>query len=257
MIKVVIIGSGNVAQHLIAALSKAHDSGSEIELLQVYTRQPESLNPIVDFDKVTSHLNELAEADLYIIAISDDAIADFSSSLPFKNRLVVHTSGSLPLEALNGNNRKAVFYPLQTFSKTREVDFSNVPIALESENATDFQLLEKVAKTISEHVYAINSIQRKALHVSAVFVNNFSNHLYAIANEICNEHQISFELLKPLIMETAEKVMTLTPREAQTGPARRNDHNTIDSHLALLTNDNQKAIYNLLTHSIQIHEEKL
>ena len=257
MIRVVIIGSGNVAQHLIAAFSKAHDSGSEVELVQVYARQPESLNSLVDFDTITSDLHELAEADLYIVAISDDAIAEFSSSLPFKNRLVVHTSGSLPLEALNDNNRKGVFYPLQTFSKTREVDFRSIPIALESQNPTDFQLLEKVARKISEHVHAINSIQRKALHVSAVFVNNFSNHLYDIANDVCDEHQVSFEILKPLIMETAEKVMTLTPKEAQTGPAKRRDNNTIESHLALLTDENQKAIYNLLTHSIQIHEEKL
>ena len=257
MIKVTIIGSGNLAQHLIAALSKAHDSGSEIQLTQVYSRQPETLNLLVDHHSIISDINQLADSDLYIIAISDDAIADVSAALPFRNRLVVHTSGSVPLKALKDNNRKGVFYPLQTFSKIREVDFSNIPIALESQNATDFQLLEKVARTISNNVQAINSSQRKALHVSAVFVNNFANHLYAIANDICREHKVSFEILKPLIKETAEKVMSLSPDEAQTGPAKRNDKKTIASHLALLTDENQKAIYKLLTHSIQSHEEKL
>ncbi len=134
------------------------------------------------------------------------------------------------------------------------MDFSSVPVCLESHNATDFQLLEKVARSISNHVHAINSDQRKALHVSAVFVSNFTNHLYKIANDICSENQVPFDILKPLIKETSEKVMTLSPDEAQTGPAKRRDSKTIETHLALLTDENQKAIYKLLTQSIQSHE---
>ncbi|MFV5687957.1 Rossmann-like and DUF2520 domain-containing protein [Flavobacterium sp. ZT3R25] len=257
MIKVIIIGSGNVAQHLIAAFQDSQNLGSEIELVQVFSRQTTNVSNILDYDKITDDWNALVEADLYIIAVSDDAIADVSSQLPFKNRLVVHTSGSVSLNALDDNNRKGVFYPLQTFSKNKVVDFKTIPICLESENATDFQLLDKVAKAISEKVFAINSEQRKALHVAAVFVNNFVNHLYEIGSEICQEHQVPFEILKPLIAETAEKIMVLSPEEAQTGPAKRNDTATIEAHEAFLSNENYLTIYKTLTQSIQHNGKKL
>ncbi|MET0760402.1 MAG: Rossmann-like and DUF2520 domain-containing protein [Flavobacterium sp.] len=257
MIKVSIIGSGNVAQHLIAAFQNTQNLGTEIELIQVFSRQKESVAHLLDFDKITNDFNDLAEADLYIIAVSDDAIAEVSSQLPFKNRLVVHTSGSVALDNLDDNNRKGVFYPLQTFTKNKAVDFRIIPICLESENATDFQLLEKVAKVISDSAFAINTEQRKALHIAAVFVNNFVNHLYQIGNDICTENQVPFDILKPLIQETADKVMTLSPIEAQTGPAKRNDNETINAHLSFLSDDNQKNIYKILTQSIQNNGEKL
>ena len=257
MVKVVIIGSGNVAQHLIAAFQNAQNSGTEIELIQVYSRQTASVSHLLDLDQITNDLTALAEADLYIIAVSDDAIGAISSQLPFKNRLVVHTSGSVPLNVLNEDNRKGVFYPLQTFTKNKAVDFKTIPICLESENATDYQLLDKVAKSISEKVFAINSEQRKALHVAAVFVNNFTNHLYQIGQEICEENQVPFEILKPLIAETANKIMVLSPEEAQTGPAKRNDSITIEAHEAFLSNENHLKIYKTLTQSIQENGKKL
>jgi predicted short-subunit dehydrogenase-like oxidoreductase (DUF2520 family) len=257
MTKVIIIGSGNVAQHLIAAFQNSQNMGTEIELIQVFSRQKESISHLLDLNKITDDLESLEEADLYIIAVSDDAIANVSSQLPFKNRLVVHTSGSISLNALDDDNRKGVFYPLQTFTKNKEVDFKTIPICLESENATDFQLLEKVAKMISDKVFAINSEQRKALHVAAVFVNNFTNHLYQIGSEICQENQVPFEILKPLIAETAQKIMVLSPEEAQTGPAKRNDSATIEAHEAFLSNENHLKIYKTLTQSIQHNGKKL
>ena len=257
MVKVVIIGSGNVAQHLIAAIQKAKILGTEIELVQVYSRQTSSVSHLLDLEQITNDLEALAEADLYIISVSDDAIGAISSQLPFKNRLVVHTSGSVPLNDLDEDNRKGVFYPLQTFTKNKPVDFKTIPICLESENATDFQLLDKVAKSISDKVYAINSDQRKALHVAAVFVNNFTNHLYHIGQEICQEHQVPFEILKPLIAETANKTMVLSPEEAQTGPAKRNDTVTIAAHEAFLSQANHLNIYKILTQSIQENGKKL
>lgn len=257
MVKVVIIGSGNVAQHLISAFQNSQKTGIEIELVQVYSRQKASVSHLLDLKQITNDLDALAEADLYIIAVSDDAIASVSSQLPFKNRLVVHTSGSVPLQALNEDNRKGVFYPLQTFTKNKAVDFKTIPICLESENGTDYQLLDKVAKSISEKVFAINSQQRKALHVAAVFVNNFTNHLYQIGQEICRENQVPFEILKPLITETANKIMVLSPEEAQTGPAKRHDTATIKAHEAFLSNENQLTIYKTLTQSIQGNGEKL
>jgi predicted short-subunit dehydrogenase-like oxidoreductase (DUF2520 family) len=257
MTKVIIIGSGNVAQHLIVAFQNSQNMGTEIDLIQVFSRQKESISNLLDLDKITDDLATLEEADLYIIAVSDDAIADVSSQLPFKNRLVVHTSGSISLDALDNDNRKGVFYPLQTFTKNKDVDFKTIPICLESENATDFQLLEKVAKMISDKVFAINSEQRKALHVAAVFVNNFTNHLYQIGSEICQENQVPFEILKPLIAETAQKIMVLSPEEAQTGPAKRNDSSTIEAHEAFLSDENHLKIYKTLTQSIQHNGKKL
>jgi predicted short-subunit dehydrogenase-like oxidoreductase (DUF2520 family) len=253
MIKVVLIGSGNVAQHLIKAFAKSN----EIDIVQVFSRKKETLAQLVDSDKITNNFHTLAEADLYIIAVSDDAIAAVSSQLPFENRLVVHTSGSVSIDALDKKNRNGIFYPLQTFSKKAEVDFSQIPVCLESENESDFEFLTTVAQIISDKVYKINSEQRKALHVAAVFVNNFANHLYQIGNQICLENNVPFEILKPLIQETANKVMKLSPKEAQTGPAIRNDQQTIASHLDFLWDENQKNIYKTLTQSIQNNGKKL
>lgn len=257
MIKVSIIGSGNVAQHLIVALQNSIVNGAEIKLVQVFTRQKSTLLHLLDFNKITDDWSTLAEADLYIIAVSDDAISNVSEQIPYKNKLVVHTSGGVPLEALAPNNRKGVFYPLQTFSKNKAVNFKTIPICIESQNASDFQLLQKIAQAISNSVIAINSEQRKALHVAAVFVSNFSNHMYKIGNDICIENNLPFEILSPLIQETAEKIMQLSPIDAQTGPAIRNDKETINAHLTFLSDENQKNIYTILTQSIQTNGKKL
>jgi len=257
MIKVSIIGSGNVAQHLITTFQNPEKLGTEIELAQVFSRKKEALSYLLRPEQIINDYNDLQEADLYIIAVSDDAIESVSNQLPFKNRLVVHTSGTMPLTALHDDNRKGVFYPLQTFTKEKAVDFRTIPICLEAENPTDYQVLDRIAKSISDKVHAINSEQRKALHVAAVFVNNFTNHLYSIANDICLENKIPFDILKPLMQETVEKVLTLSPDEAQTGPAIRNDQKTIAAHEAFLTNENQLTIYKTLTQSIQDNGKKL
>ncbi|HLA55124.1 MAG TPA: Rossmann-like and DUF2520 domain-containing protein [Flavobacterium sp.] len=253
MIKVSIIGSGNVAQHLMKAFAK---SGA-VDLLQVFSRKPETISDLISADKIIDDFNALSQADLYIIAVTDSAIAAVSQQLPFTGRLVVHTSGSLSADALDSKNRRGVFYPLQTFTKNKDVDFKMIPICLETENKSDYEVLEHVAKTISGNVFPIDSTQRKALHVAAVFVNNFTNHLYKIANDICTENNVPFDILKPLIAETADKVMVLSPKEAQTGPAKRNDTNTIDAHLAFLSNGNLQPIYKILTQSIIDDGKKL
>jgi predicted short-subunit dehydrogenase-like oxidoreductase (DUF2520 family) len=253
MIKVSIIGSGNVAQHLI----QAFQLNSQIELVQVLARDLKKVAHLLDSNRITSNYNQLQEADLYIIAVSDVAIAEVSSALPFKNRLIAHTSGTVALDSLNSNNRPAVFYPLQTFSKDKPIDFKSVPICLEAENETDVQILKQLAHFISNAVYEINSEQRKALHVAAVFVNNFVNHLYQMGNDICDANAIPFEILKPLIQETANKIVTLSPKNAQTGPAKRNDLKTIAAHEEFLKDENQAAIYKLLTQSLQNNGKKL
>jgi len=247
MIKVVILGSGNVAQHLIKVFLQTE----EVSLVQVFARQPNQLTHLLPTAKIVSDYQKIIEADVYIISVSDNAIAEVSFQLPFENRLVVHTSGSSDLSVLNNKNRKGVFYPLQTFTKGKKVDFTPIPICLEAENEQDYQLLEQLGKSISKKVFNINSEQRKSLHVAAVFVCNFVNHLYQIGNEICEANQIPFEVLHPLIKETAQKILELTPKEAQTGPALRNDTQTIEKHLDFLSNENYKTIYQLLTQSIQ------
>lgn len=253
MIKVSIIGSGNLAQQLI----QAFQSNSSIELVQVVARNPKTVAHLFDSNRIISDYTQLQEADLYIISVSDDAIAEVSAALPFENRLVAHTSGSVSIDSLNPKNHRAVFYPLQSFSKDKAVNFKTIPLCLETENEKDAPNLNLIANAISDAVYDINSEQRKALHVAAVFVNNFVNHLYQIGNEICDANAIPFSILKPLIQETANKIATLSPKAAQTGPAKRNDISTIAAHQQFLTDENQAAIYNLLTQSIQDNGKKL
>jgi predicted short-subunit dehydrogenase-like oxidoreductase (DUF2520 family) len=201
MISVVIIGNGNVGSHLYKAFLNANG----IMVAQINSR----------------NLENVPTADVTIIAVADDVIAEISSKL--KNSFIVHTSGSVSIDSLENKNSKGVFYMLQTFSKNKEVNFSEVPFCLEAENNEKYLLLEKLAKSIGNKVYQVDSKQRKALHVAAVFVNNFTNHMYKMGNDICIEHQVPFEILQPLIEETAVKVKTLVPKKAQTGPAIRND----------------------------------
>lgn len=253
MTKVVLIGAGNVAQHLILAFQKSN----QIELVQVVARDVTKLSHLLDSSLLTSTFSEIKKADVYIISISDNAIQDVSSQIPFGNQLVVHTSGSVAMNDLNDKNRKGVFYPLQTFSKTKAVNFKEIPICIEAENEADFKTLETLAKSCSNVVYSVSSEQRKALHVAAVFVSNFVNHMYAIGKEICQENQLDFDILKPLITETANKVQLLSPEAAQTGPAKRNDTETINAHLTFLKDNNQKEIYKLLTKSIIDNGKKL
>lgn len=249
MIKVILLGSGNVATHLFQAFSKV----SEVEVVQIFSRTISK-----DFSESiqTSDFSQFLEADVYIICVSDNAISSVSNQLQFENRLVVHTSGSTDFDVLDAKNKRGVFYPLQTFSKNKPVDFTAIPICLETENPSDYKILEKLGNSISNFVTKIDGKQRKALHVSAVFVCNFTNHLYQIGNEICKENNIPFHILQPLIEETAQKIKSLTPQEAQTGPAVRNDSKTIEKHIDFLTDSTQKEIYKILTKSIQ-NVEKL
>jgi predicted short-subunit dehydrogenase-like oxidoreductase (DUF2520 family) len=247
MIKVVLFGSGNVAQHLIIAFQQS----GKVDVIQVVVRDKNKADLSIASNRITDNWQEIAQADIYLFAVSDGAISELSHKLPFNNALVAHTSGSVALNALDSKNRRAVFYPLQTFSKSRAVDYSHVPVCIEWENTNDQQLLTDLASCISTNCYTINSVQRKALHVAAVMVNNFVNHLYHIGEEICEEHQVPFAILEPLIAETAEKIKHLSPRLGQTGPAIRHDQKTIQAHLDLLTQPNHKAVYKLLTDSIQ------
>jgi predicted short-subunit dehydrogenase-like oxidoreductase (DUF2520 family) len=247
MIKVVILGSGNVASHLI----KVMEANAAIDLVQVYARSKKSLENIIDSNKVTTSFTALKEADVYVISVSDKAIEDVSNQIPFSHKLVVHTSGTMGFDVINPKNKRGVFYPLQTFSKSKEVDMKSVPFCLETENKDDYKTVENLAKSLSNSVYTINGEQRKSLHISAVFVSNFANHMYQIGNALCEENNVPFAILQPLIEETANKIKTLTPTEAQTGPAIRNDEPTIQKHLEALEKPIYKELYQKITLSIQ------
>ena len=247
MIKVIILGSGNVASHLI----KAMEANDAIDLVQVYARSKKSLENVIDSNKITTSFTTLKEADVYIISVSDKAIEEVSNQIPFSDKLVVHTSGTMDFNVLNPKNKRGVFYPLQTFSKNKGIKMEEVPFCLETENIEDYNLIEKLAKSLSNSVYKITGEQRKSLHISAVFVSNFANHMYQIGNALCEENNVPFAILQPLIEETANKIKTLAPIDAQTGPAIRNDEPTIEKHLEALTNPIYKELYRQLTLSIQ------
>nr|WP_321237539.1 DUF2520 domain-containing protein [uncultured Psychroserpens sp.] len=247
MISVVILGAGNVATHLY----KAFSSSDNVTVAQWYNRNISAIAAYKNEVRITDDVSQLTEADVYIIAVSDDAVAELSEKLPFENRFVVHTSGSVSAYDIDKKNRRGVFYPLQTFSKSTDIDFLQVPICLETLMRKDYALLKSLAVSITNITKRINSDQRAALHLAAVFVNNFTNQLYRVAHEITESQGAEFDLLKPLILETALKVQEHSPYKAQTGPAKRNDKKTIKKHLKLLDNEHHKDIYKLLTASIK------
>ncbi|WP_264558016.1 Rossmann-like and DUF2520 domain-containing protein [Flavobacterium sp. N1718] len=247
MISVTIIGSGNVGTHLAKALSMAPD----VTLKQLYSRRPDGFSSEFTKAEIIHDLHQLEEADVYLLAVSDDAVKDVSQQLPFSGRLVAHTSGTLPLETIDRKNRRGVWYPLQTFSRAKAIDFQTIPICIETEQPSDAEILTNVARALSQHVYTLKAEQRQALHVAAVFACNFTNHLYAQAARICDDHQLDFDMLKPLIRETADKVMTMAPIDAQTGPAKRHDDVTLAAHRRFLGNGPATELYDILTQSIQ------
>jgi predicted short-subunit dehydrogenase-like oxidoreductase (DUF2520 family) len=247
MISVILLGGGNVATHLYHAFSKAKN----VTVKQWYNRDLKRIESYKNHVAITNDLSSLVEADIYILAISDDAIKQVSSQLAFKNRFIVHTSGSVGIHDLHKKNRRGVFYPLQTFSKDSEMDFKNVPICIETLEKKDLSLLKKVSEALHSPYYKVNSDQRQILHLAAVYVNNFTNQLYRIAHEISDAKGVNFDVLKPLILETANKVQHMSPYLAQTGPAKRNDKKTIEKHLNLLENASHKSIYEALTDSIK------
>ena len=246
MISVVLIGFGTIGKHLFTAFSDAKNAN----VVQVYNRTKSALSSIKSSVAATTNLSDLAKADVYIIATTDDAITTVSKQLTLKNKLIVHTSGSVGINQLSNTNRKGSFYPLQTFSPDKKIDFKSVPICIEAENKTDFNLLHQLAKEISDNVQEISSEQRKALHLSAVFVNNFTNHLLYIGNEICKENNVPFSILSPLIKETINKLDSLQPFDAQTGPAKRGDTKTLERHLEQLQQETFKKIYSTISTSI-------
>jgi len=250
--KIVLIGAGNVASHLGMVLL---DAGCTI--LQVWSHSRETAAKLAENlgSSICDSLSELdQDADLYIISIPDHAIDKVLDQIKLKSeQLLVHTSGSLPMSVLKNKTANfGVFYPLQTFSKERSLDFTNIPLLLEASSVKNLYRLFDLAVKLSGSVISIDSDQRKRMHLAAVFASNFPNFLYTIAEEILADNKIEFDLLKPLILETAAKIITASPDDVQTGPAIRDDKKTIAEHMHMLQNYPEYGeIYELLSKLIR------
>ena len=248
--RITLIGSGNVATHLGAALVNAGH-----RIVQVWSRNLQNAallayhlkaEPIDDLSEISQQI------DLIIIAVKDDAVETVASFITLKNVLVAHTCGSVGLQTLEKYfDTCGVFYPLKTFSKMRELDFRSVPLCIESTDKNSTKTLFDLGQTISNKVTYIDSAQRKTLHLAAVFACNFPNFLYAVAAELLSKQQMDFSLIKPLILETASKVQSFLPQEVQTGPAKRRDMQTMAAHLELLHQQPEwQQLYTLLSQGI-------
>lgn len=244
--KIAILGSGNVAYHLAKMFKEKN-----IPISQIFGRNEKDLQEISEQFEIPFSTTELADAELYFIAVNDDAVAAISKNIKNQNSLVAHTSGSLPKEILEGNYRKASFYPLQTFSKSKMLQYSEIPFFVEAENEEDSQILENLALKISEKVMKSDYEKRKYIHLTAVFACNFVNHLFARAKEISNSQHIPFHYFLPLIKETTSKIEKIEPKLAQTGPAIRNDEKILQLHEALITEEEHLKIYKVMNESIK------
>jgi len=248
--EVVILGSGNVATHLAYALKKA-----EYHVKQVFSRQYEHARQLADgigAEPVDQLQHITTEADVYIIAVKDESIQEVASSLRLRNKILLHTSGSTDMDVLRPfSTSYGVLYPLQTISKEVELDFSKIPLILEFSDQRTKEMMMNLAFKLSPLIYEYNSEQRRCLHLGAVFACNFSNFLYTISYDFLKGKEVDFSLLKPLIMETAAKIQDHIPKDIQTGPAVRNDQNTIQKHMALLEHyPAWKNIYQVLSNEI-------
>lgn len=248
--RITIIGSGNVATHLAAAFKNAGHG-----IVQVYSRDLQNAALLAYYvgAEAIDNLDQIStETDIFIISVKDDVIKSVAEALAKHEKLIVHTSGATDLDVISAFTHNAgVFYPLQTLSKNKEVDFITVPLCIEGADDNITRQLVELAQTVSNNVYKVNSAQRKILHLAAVFACNFPNYLYNIAQQLLAEHDMGFEMLRPLILETAQKVQSHLPAEVQTGPAVRNDENTMKAHLQMLNNEpDLKAIYSLLSQQI-------
>lgn len=250
--KVVYIGAGNLATRLSLAMQQAG-----MTVAQVYSHTEASalrLSERLGCRHTTDLEEVIADADLYIFSLKDAVLQDVIARFKPVDGLCVHTAGSMPMQVFEGYAKHyGVLYPLQTFSKEREVDFRPIPLFLEVNSDANKDFMQSVASRLSDNVRFLSSDKRRTLHLAAVFACNFTNHIYTLAGRLLEEEGIEREVLLPLTDETAAKVHTMTPQEAQTGPAIRYDQNVINKHLAMLADTDIRTIYQLISQSI--HKE--
>ncbi|RZL58735.1 MAG: DUF2520 domain-containing protein, partial [Pedobacter sp.] len=207
--RVSIIGSGNVATHIAKALKNAN-----VTLLHIWSHNVENAEILANKvdAKAVENISQISnDSDIVLISVKDDKITAVSSQLHNYKGLIAHTSGAVAIDILASNENYGVLYPLQTFSKQKELDFSHIPLCLEANSKANLNLLKQLAKLISNSVYEVDSEQRKTLHLAAVFACNFPNYLYGIAQQLLAKNQLDFDIIKPLITETANKIQTALP----------------------------------------------
>lgn len=250
IMKISFIGSGNVAWQLAAAFRN-----QKIQVVEVFSANEKTRLSFAElFDcSIAENVEKINKtSDLYIIAIPDKEIEKVVAKFPQVDGIVAHTSGNISMQVLKKFNQYGVFYPLQTLTEKVIVNMSKVPFCIEASDKKVENELFNLASTISKEVYLINSEQRKNLHLSAVLVNNFTNLMYTQAHDLLENKGLDFKLLLPLIEETARKIVLLSPAEAQTGPARRNDQSVIDEHLEMLKDKPEiRELYSLLSEQIR------
>ena len=250
--ELVFVGAGRVATHLAKALK---EGGHRITA--VYSRTMASATALADAvgATATDNIADLPlEADAYILSVKDSVLQDVIMRLREgrERQTFLHTAGSMPLTIFGDHQHCGVLYPMQTFSKEKDVDFTRVHIFIEGSNAATLSVARQIADTLTSHVHELSSDERRYLHLSAVFACNFANHCYALSAQILEAHGLPFESMLPLIEETAQKVETMHPRDAQTGPAVRRDVNVMEAQRNLLADNQQmQQIYEIMSKSIQ------
>jgi predicted short-subunit dehydrogenase-like oxidoreductase (DUF2520 family) len=249
MLSSAIIGSGNLAHHLVQAMLNAN-----IDLKGIWARDTDKAKEMGQLYGVPvfNALNQIPqETDLVLLAISDGAIEQLANGIQ-THGIIAHCSGILPVASLGSKQHCGVFWPVQTFSKNQKIDFKKVPVVVQATDEEDQRILEVFADLIAAQAIICKESQRQMLHLAAVFVNNFSNHLFALTKDLLQSNELPFEVLKPLIQETAHKIIEMDPALAQTGPAKRGDTISLNIHRNLLKDDAQLLkLYNILTESIQ------
>ena len=249
-IRISIVGSGNVATRLCYAF---RDAGVEIVQLLSTSDAGEKLSELFGIQRIDNP-EKLAPVEVVIVSIKDDALQPEYLSGFRGDYLLCHSSGSVAMDVFGEKIRSGVFYPLQTLSDHKEIEFDNIPVCIEAKHEDDLEILKILASKITKDVREIDSEKRMKIHLAAVFVSNFANHLYKIAGDLLKESHLDFDILKPLIAETASKVQTIAPEQAQTGPALRNDLNIINKHLDLLNqHPDYQDIYRIISKSITKH----
>ena len=247
--RIVVVGSGNVAESLAQAIADADN----LELVQIYARNEERGRKVAELADTEWSNTSLAEADLYLISVSDNAVADVAKSLQIpENAVVAHTAGCCPMDALAPHAHRAVFYPFQTFSVGRKVDFTEGYIFVEGATDLALQVVERTARALTKNVLPADSARRAVIHLSGVFACNFANAMYANAAEVLAKEGLPFDIVAPVIAETAKKAIeSKNPAQSQTGPARRGDSQTLDRHRAMLADKQRtKEIYDKISEDI-------
>ena len=252
MMKVTLIGAGNLATQLGKSLKKAG-----VIISQVYSRTEESartLGELLEAEWLTDIKALRDEADIYIFSVKDSVLCELISEVckGRGDKLFLHTAGSMPMSCFEGKAlRYGVFYPMQTFSKTKDVDFERIPVFIESNSIETEDVIRSLANKLTQRVIRLSSVDRKYLHLAAVWACNFTNYCYTVASDILGEHGIPFDVMLPLINETTEKIQKISPKEAQTGPAARGDRNVMSKQLELMNGkEDLQELYQMLSRGI-------